>query len=159
MKIVGGDTCYYYYILCKYFKIQKFAKNSKIICPSKKHKPYSLYPTEEPCIISKRLNEYHRRRCILQLQYMIPYFQKFQEIAKNWKMIRWSEKHKLYCIFSTKEPCIISKRLNKYPRRRCILQLLYILLFQKFSKFVKKSKIIWLESYPIKPVGGDRFWK
>ena len=93
MKIVGGDTFYSYYILYQYFKIQKFAKNSKILRPSKKHKPYFLYPTEEPCIISKRLNEYHRRRCILYLLYIKSLFQKFQknrQKLKNYLIVKKS---------------------------------------------------------------------
>ena len=36
MKTVLGDAFYSYYILYHYFKIQKFAKNSKIVRTSKK---------------------------------------------------------------------------------------------------------------------------
>ena len=39
MKTVGEEAFYNYYILYHSFKFQKFAKNSKIVRSSKKHKP------------------------------------------------------------------------------------------------------------------------
>ena len=48
----------------------------------------------------------------------------------NKQLFKHQTKHRSLCLYSIKEPCIISKRLNE-KFRSCILQLLYIIqLFQ-----------------------------
>ena len=58
-------------------KIQKYFERRN------KHMPLWLYPTDEFCIISKRLYEIPRGRFIPQLQNIIPLFENFQKFAKN----------------------------------------------------------------------------
>ena len=66
----------YYTIISKIQKIQKQPDRQKQCQPKR------FYPTDKPCIISKLLNENRRRRCILQLLYIIPKFQNFNKFAK-----------------------------------------------------------------------------
>ena len=56
MKTVG-DTFYIFYMSYRYFKIKKNAQNPTFFDRQIKQKPLFLYPTEEPCTISKRFNE------------------------------------------------------------------------------------------------------
>ena len=92
IKTVGGDAFYSHYILYHYFKIsknrQKF-KNSLML--KKKHKVGEWYHTWCLYEISKLSDQNCRRRCILQLLYIITLFQNFK---KSPKIQKWSDRQK-----------------------------------------------------------------
>ena len=82
-ETLGVDAFCRYHILNHYLKnFKNSPKIQKLSDRQKKHNPYSLYPTKEPCVISIRLSEYPRRRCILKLTYIISLFQKFKNSPK-----------------------------------------------------------------------------
>ena len=65
MKTVGQGT-----YISHQLKI-RIKTSQKIVQPSNRAQTDMLNPIEEPCIISKRLNENLRRRCSLQILYII----------------------------------------------------------------------------------------
>ena len=104
------------------FKNKKYkqiaTKNQQLFNRHTKHRSLCLYSIEEPCIISKRLNE-RFMSCILQLLCIIQLFQIFKKKSPI-KQSNRLNKHKPKCLYPIKELCMISKRLNETRRRRCI---------------------------------------
>ena len=64
-----------------------------------KHKSLCLYSIEEPCIISKRLNEKFRS-CILQLLYIIQLFQIFEKKKSPKNVVQSSEQAQAIILIS-----------------------------------------------------------
>ena len=79
--------------------LQNFKNLPKKLCDRQtKHKPYCLYTIEEPQIISKRLKERSKGRCIYHFTYTI--IPKFQKYAKKSKLVRSSKKAQAMLLIS-----------------------------------------------------------
>ena len=127
------------YIMQLFWIFLKHRQKLKKLCPIclNKAQAVMLVSNKRPLYTFKTIerNRQEKMHFAVTLHYIF-FFQKFDK--KNSKLVKIVKsivtKAQAVILISIEEPCLISKRLNKSHKRKCILHLLYVMYhFENFK--------------------------